>query len=75
MRGGKGRSATLLPRLEERKCKAIGSCIEACPERAIEMRGFRFWALSHQHAVLAHPERCTGCGACVAVCPVGAWNL
>lgn len=68
-------SVSTLPKLDERKCKAIGPCISACPEGAIEMRGFRFWVLKHQHAVLAHPERCTGCGACVEACPVGAWSL
>lgn len=64
-----------LPELHERKCKAIGPCLEACPERAIEMRGFRIWVLKHEHAVLAHPERCTSCEACVEACPVGAWSL
>lgn len=71
----KNASLTKVPRLRERKCKAIGPCVEACPERAIEMRGFRFWIIKHEHAVLAYPERCTGCGACVEACPVGAWSL
>ncbi|MBI3911306.1 MAG: 4Fe-4S binding protein, partial [Armatimonadetes bacterium] len=61
-------STITLPKLDEGKCKAIGTCLKACPERAVEMRGFRLWILKHEHAVLAHPERCTGCGACVEAC-------
>jgi ferredoxin len=68
-------STNTLPKLDEGRCKAIGTCVEACPERAIEMRGFRFLMFNHEHAVLTHPERCTGCGACVEACPVGAWSL
>lgn len=71
----KSASANTLPKLDESKCKAIGICIEACPERAIEMRGFHLWVLKHEHAVLAHPQQCTGCGVCVEACPVKAWNL
>ncbi|WP_114395320.1 4Fe-4S binding protein [Oleisolibacter albus] len=47
------------------------TCDEACPEVAI-----RFHLLLQgraRAAVLA--ERCTGCGACLPVCPVGAITL
>ncbi len=64
-----------LPKMDEGKCKAIGTCVEVCPEQAIEMRGFHLWVLNHEYAVLAHPEWCTGCGACVQACPVAAWSL
>lgn len=69
------KTAITLPKLDEGKCKAIGACVKACPEQAIEMRGFRLWVLKHEHAVLAYPERCTGCGACVEACPVEAWGI
>jgi Pyruvate/2-oxoacid:ferredoxin oxidoreductase delta subunit len=38
------------------------SCLESCPEEAI--------ALELGSGVRIDPERCTGCGSCVAICPV-----
>lgn len=64
-----------LPKLAERRCKAIGTCIAACPEGVLGMRGFTFLFIRHEHAALLHPERCTACGKCVEACPAGAWSL
>lgn len=44
------------------------SCGDACPERAIRFRLTR--GTAPQPAV--DPQACTGCGACVAVCPADA---
>ena len=38
------------------------SCLESCPEGAI--------ALELGSGVRIDQERCTGCGSCVAICPV-----
>jgi NAD-dependent dihydropyrimidine dehydrogenase PreA subunit len=38
------------------------SCLEACPEDAI--------GIEPGKGVRIERERCTGCGSCVAVCPV-----
>lgn len=41
-------------------CIGFASCARACPFSAIEMR---------DGLAVVHPELCTGCGKCVAVCP------
>ncbi|MBI4296619.1 MAG: 4Fe-4S binding protein [Chloroflexi bacterium] len=68
-------SVRKLPRLDERRCKANGTCIAACPKDALGMRRFAFLFVRHEHADLLHPERCTACGKCVLVCPTNAWSL
>jgi ferredoxin-type protein NapF len=49
-------------------CQACG---DACPERAI---GFPLRRGGPPLPVVEE-DRCTGCGACVAICPVGAVGL
>lgn len=46
------------------------SCRDACPERAIA-----FPMTSRVPAPTIHADRCTGCGACVGVCPANALSL
>jgi len=41
-------------------CLGFGSCAEACPFGAIELRA---------GLAVVHPELCTGCGNCVEACP------
>jgi ferredoxin-type protein NapF len=49
-------------------CQACG---DVCPERAI-----RFALRSGGPPLpILHEDRCTGCGACVPICPVGAISL
>lgn len=45
------------------------SCLDACPERAIRI------PLAVRTAAWIDPAVCSGCGACVAICPVGAIAL
>jgi ferredoxin-type protein NapF len=45
------------------------SCREACPESAIRVPP------GARGAARVDPERCTGCGACVGLCPTGAISL
>jgi Na+-translocating ferredoxin:NAD+ oxidoreductase RNF subunit RnfB len=42
-------------------CLGLGSCRIACPFNAIH--------IGKDHIPTVHPERCTGCGKCVEVCP------
>jgi ferredoxin-type protein NapF len=44
-------------------------CRDACPERALEFVPARV------AAPRLRPDRCSGCGACVPVCPTGAIAL
>ncbi|UWX03846.1 ferredoxin-type protein NapF [Pseudoxanthomonas sp. NC8] len=45
------------------------SCREVCPESAIHV------APGARGAATVDAARCSGCGACVAICPVGAITL
>ncbi|HEX2924454.1 MAG TPA: ferredoxin family protein [Chloroflexota bacterium] len=60
------------PKLNTRICEACGRCISVCRRQVLEMRGFHVGPFKHRHAVLAHLNRCTGCGLCVKGCPAGA---
>lgn len=43
-------------------------CIDACPQNALEISG-EINKRGIQCVVLKHPEKCTGCGLCMLVCP------
>lgn len=49
---------------------ACQSCGESCPENAIRFRP----RLGSPFLPEINEERCTGCGACMQVCPVGAFE-
>ena len=42
-------------------CLGLATCARACPFGAIE--------ISAAELAVVHPELCTGCGCCIAVCP------
>ncbi len=48
------------------ECAGCGSCADACPFQAIEMRDGRAWV---------QEELCMGCGVCVDRCPQGILAL
>jgi heterodisulfide reductase subunit A2 len=62
------------------KCKGTGACVEAClRERALELVELEVGGEKVSRARV-NPALCTGCGACVAVCPENAievkgWTL
>jgi ferredoxin-type protein NapF len=47
------------------------ACSDACPEHAIRARLRR----GGPPLAVVDEDRCTGCGACVPVCPVGALDV
>lgn len=60
-----------ISRLRERlyaqsKCIACGTCVAACPEKAITLE---------QDRIETDPERCKICGKCADVCPTTAIEL
>lgn len=54
--------------LSRSRCEACWECVEACPNDVLGSVSFG----PHRHAVVAHPDDCTGCLACVRVCETGA---
>ena len=62
------------------KCVGTGSCVEAClSDGALRLVGMEINGQKVQRAQVI-PAFCTGCGACVAVCPenaidVNGWTL
>ena len=47
-------------------CSGCGSCVDACPVEAIEMK---------DDVAVVDADTCTDCGACVDSCPVEAITL
>ncbi|NPA25086.1 MAG: (4Fe-4S)-binding protein [Deltaproteobacteria bacterium] len=49
-----------IPRIDTEKCTACGDCAKACEFNALALVGKK---------VMAFPDLCHGCGACVFICP------
>jgi NAD-dependent dihydropyrimidine dehydrogenase PreA subunit len=65
LEGGKEENAVVV-QIDVEKCSGCGSCVEVCPNDAIE--------LVEGRAVIA-AEACAGCGVCVDECPNEALAL
>ncbi len=50
----------------ENRCLACGTCIKACPNNCLFMRG---------KSILIDRDCCSGCGKCARECPANALNL
>lgn len=64
------------------KCRACGMCVDACPQKIIELVPFesRFWvscASEDKGAVVRNlcKDGCIGCGLCVKACPAQAISM
>ena len=49
--------------IDNAKCTGCGSCIDACPQRAVSL---------HNDMVVINQEQCIQCGTCAEACPVSA---
>jgi thioredoxin reductase/Pyruvate/2-oxoacid:ferredoxin oxidoreductase delta subunit len=67
IKSGMTEPASLHPAVDPLRCIGSGSCVKACPERALGVVGGK--------ATLADPAACIGHGACAAACPVDAITL
>ncbi len=61
-------SATRFIHLDTKQCEACWQCVAACHRKVIT----KISILGHRHALLAQPDRCTGCLLCVKSCAVSA---
>ncbi len=52
--------------LVEDKCSGAADCVQVCPSDVLQMDGKR------RKVVIARPEQCIQCGACVVQCPESA---
>lgn len=50
-------------------CKGCGLCVDACPERIIELDKTRITAKGYHPARLIDSGACTGCMSCATMCP------
>jgi len=50
----------MVAKVDKETCVGCGTCVDACPEAAIEMDG---------EYPKVDPERCKDCGDCEAACP------
>jgi len=53
-----------LPKIDEEKCKQRGECFRTCPEDVFDM--------NDGSVTLERPGDCSGCEACVVLCPEAA---
>jgi NAD-dependent dihydropyrimidine dehydrogenase PreA subunit len=56
---------TMAVTIDEEKCTACGTCVEACPVEALKING----------KCKVDEETCIDCGACVDECPEEAISL
>jgi len=64
----RGKTNPIAARVNERVCMHCGSCVDACPNRAIAIvEGGPKGSVAR-----IDPAECRGCGGCSAVCPNGA---
>lgn len=52
--------------LVEERCTGEAACVQVCPVEVLQMDGRR------RKVVLAHPDACVRCGACIVQCPQDA---
>jgi ferredoxin len=53
-----------LPVVDQKKCTACGTCVDACLRHVLELLG--------NNLEFTHPQDCTYCATCEEVCPEGA---
>ncbi len=51
--------------LETRRCEACWTCLRVCKNQVFGRINLPF----HRHALISHPENCSGCLRCLKACP------
>lgn len=58
----------MAPILDEHKCSVCGTCYQVCPQDVFSLRG-------DDPPLVAYPDECWHCAACVLDCPNEALHL
>lgn len=67
----KGKREVLSLQIFERKCIGCEKCVDRCRNNVLGM----MYNDKYSHATVEFRERCTGCGICSFICPLGAIEL
>ena len=55
-------------RIEKDRCKGCELCVEACPQKVLEMSK-DFNKKGYYYASVVRPHQCIGCRICAITCP------
>lgn len=60
-----------MPRIvvDDRYCKGCALCVDACPEKIVELELGRITSKGYHPAHLTDEKLCTGCASCFQMCP------
>jgi len=68
------RTLWVQPQISQEKRYACDNCVVSCPVDALAMKSEDL-PLKHNHAVLAHPEKCIACRWCYDNCQFDAISM
>lgn len=55
--------------IDQEKCKGCGLCVNACPQKVLELDTSKLNLKGYHPAKPARPEKCVGCAICGLMCP------
>ncbi|MBC5997749.1 4Fe-4S dicluster domain-containing protein [Romboutsia ilealis] len=54
---------------DNERCKSCGLCIEACPNRIIQIDKSTINQKGYNPAIVVDMDKCVGCANCALMCP------